>query len=267
MNIQEIKELYLKGESLAELGRLYDCHPTTIKRYLLEEGVQLRTRVEQTRISNTKRKKAVQEDYFSTIDTVNKAWLLGFIAADGSIGKERNTIAIQLSSIDSEILYKIQKEISFEGTIKNELSSNGFAISKLIWTSQQHKQDLSKYGIVNNKTYLPMHLPDLKNDNLILSFILGFFDGDGSFSVKYPYCRIRFCAHRDELLKEIGEFLKTNYQASYSLSQDKRGLYELSISTIFAKQILKDMYSLNSLRLDRKYQKYLDYINQETETS
>jgi hypothetical protein len=44
-------------------------------------------------------------------------------------------------------------------------------------------------------------------------------------------------------------------------------MYELSISTTYAKSIFKDMYALNTLHLDRKYQKYLEYISQETLTS
>ena len=147
-------------------------------------------------------------------------------------------------------------------------TNNGFEICSLEWSSQKQKQDLAKYGIVNNKTYLPMHLPKFTNDNLILAFILGYFDGDGSISVDKNYhLRFRLCAHRPELLEDIALYLSKKYNCSYSLSQDKRQLWELSISTKYAKQIFKDLYSLNSIRLDRKYQKYLEYINHETMTS
>ena len=112
-----------------------------------------------------------------------------------------------------------------------------------------------------------MHLPKWTKDK-ILAFILGYYDGDGSFSINpQGYCRLRICAHRDELLQDIGKFFKKYYKVDYSLSKDNRGLWELSISTKYAIQILKDMYNLNSIRLDRKYQKFLEYINQETVTS
>lgn len=268
MDIHELIEFYQDGASLAELGRIYNKDAQTIKRTLIANNVIIRTRAEQTRLTNMRRKKSVDDTYFSNIDTVNKAWMMGFIAADGTIRKNENAIKIGLSTVDREILEKIKAEIKIERPIYDSVTQNGFAISELCWSSYQQKQDLSKYGIVNNKTYLPIYLPNFNNHELTLAFILGYFDGDGSFSVSKDgkYVRFRLCAHRNELLKDIGEYLKRIYGATYSLSKDNRGLYELSISTTFALSILHDMYALNSLRLDRKYRKYLEYINQETTT-
>lgn len=261
MELQEIKELYEQGCSLSELGRKYNCCNTTIKKKLVAAGVPIRTRAQQNYFSNKKRKKAVNENYFSTIDTVNKAWVLGFLMADGSVRKDRNEIRINLSAVDVEILEKIKEEMNIERDIVTEITNQGYSIATLSWTSEQQKKDLAKFGIVPNKTYLPLHLPKLNNDSLILAFILGYFDGDGCFTFTDKYCRFRIVSYRNELLQEIGNFLKEKYQIKYSISQDNRKLYELSISSI---KVMEEMYSLNSIRLDRKYQKYLEYINQET---
>jgi hypothetical protein len=40
--IDEMVKLYEAGKSLREIGREYHCHRTTVKRYLLNMGVQLR---------------------------------------------------------------------------------------------------------------------------------------------------------------------------------------------------------------------------------
>lgn len=269
MNTQEIekaKELYLAGESLAEIGRQLNYGSMTIKRSLLKEGVQIRTRAEQNIITNMKKKKSVDDNYFDKID-INQAWLIGFLAADGTIRKNNNSIKIGLSTVDREILEKIKKELKIEREIVDYITNNGFNISELEWTSKKHKDFLSQYNIVNNKTYLPMYLPSNFSRNQKLAFILGYFDGDGSISKTENYLRFRICAHRDEILKSIAKFLKEEYNLKYSLSKDKRGLYELSISTTYAIQLFKDMYDLNSLRLNRKYQKFLEYINHETTTS
>ena len=113
-----------------------------------------------------------------------------------------------------------------------------------------------------------MSIPqDFSNTNK-LAFILGYFDGDGSISIsEEKYLRFRICSHRKEILESIAALLKSLYDIKYSLTQDKRGLYELSISSHYSKQIFQDLYNLNSLRLNRKYQKFLEYINQETVTS
>ena len=269
MTTQELlraKELYLSGESLAEIGRQLGHDATTIKRNLISINVQIRTRKEQTILTNQKRRKSVNDNYFDNIG-VNQAWLMGFLAADGYIGKQVNTIEISLSSKDKEILKKIKKEVEIERPIIDKTSNNGFDICKLEWTSKRHKDILATFGIVNNKTYLPLHLPSFFSDELKLAFILGFFDGDGSISKYNNYLRFRIVSHRNEILIDIATFLQNKYNCTYSLSQDNRGLWELSISTTYCVKIFKDMYNLNSLRLDRKYQKFLEYINHETTTS
>jgi intein-encoded DNA endonuclease-like protein len=273
MTTQEIEKIikeYKNGESMNNCGKIMNCSPKKIKEVLTQNGIRIRSRAEQTRLSNMKRKKSVNDTYFDNIDTVNKAWILGFIASDGTVRKDVNAMKIGLSSIDREILEKIREEISIERQIIDYQTGNGFNVSELSWTSAQQKKALAKYGIVNNKTYLPMHLPNFENDNLKLAFILGYHDGDGSISIDKTgkYLRMRFCSYRDEILKDFQKFFEEKYFAKTSLCKDRtRQMYELSISTTFSKQIYKDMYSLNSLKLDRKYQKYLEYISQETTTS
>ena len=267
--IDKAKEMYIKGASLAEVGRALGHDAMTIKRNLIKNNITIRSRSQQNIISNMKRKKSVDDDYFNNIG-INQAWLMGFIAADGTIRRETNSIKITLSSIDREILEKIKKELKIERDIHDSLTSNGFNISELSWTSKNHKDFLAQYNIVNNKTYLPMYVPKNFNKELTLAFILGYFDGDGSISINQEkYLRFRICAHREEILKSIALSLKNIYNdISYSLSKDKRGLYELSISSHYANQIFEDMYNLNSMRLNRKYQKFLEYKkSHETTTS
>lgn len=268
MDTQELIKLYNQGNSLTFLAKFFNTTSYKIKQILISNNVHIRSRSEQTRLTNIARRKwSVQDNYFSDINTYSKAWLIGFLAADGTIRKDSNEIKIGLSKKDIEILEKIKYELHLDKPILEYQTNNGFDCAQITWSSFQHKQDLKKYGVVNNKTYLPMHLPKWTKDK-ILAFILGYYDGDGSFSINpQGYCRLRICAHRNELLQDIGEFFKKYYKADYSLSKDNRGLWELSISTRYAIQILKDMYNLNSIRLDRKYQKFLEYINQETVTS
>lgn len=264
-----IKEYTEDFESLAELSRRYNCSTETIKKILLSNNIHIRTRFEQAKYTNMKRSYHCNNNYFSNIDTYNKAWLIGFLASDGTIRKERNSIKIGLSAKDTEILEKIKEEIEIIRPIKKYTTNNGFDVVELEWSSEQHKKDLAKYGIVPNKTYLENHLPNFENDNYTLAYILGYFDGDGSISVSAEnYLRLRLCCYREELLKDIAEFFKKRYNITYSLNKDNnRQMYELSISTFYAKQIFQDMYNLNSIHLDRKYQKYLEYLSHETPTS
>ena len=255
MDIQELIKEYELGNSMAQLSRKYNISTYKVKKILEDNNINIRGRAEQNRISNANRAHSVDNEYFSNITTVNQAWLLGFLAADGWIEKDRNRINIELSAVDKEILEKIKEEVKIENKILERETNNGFSVVRLSWTSGIQKDKLAQYGIVHNKTYKEIHLPIFNNDDLTYAYILGYFDGDGSISINGNYCRFRICSYRPELLEDINNFLD-NHGA---ISQDNRGLWELSISTTYSVPLFKKMYGLNSLHLERKYNKFLEY--------
>ena len=166
MYTQDIITLYQEGYSLNKLKEKFNYSPEKIKSILRENNVHIRTRSEQISITNQLRGKKVNHNYFDIIDTTEKAWLLGFLAADGNIASDRNRIKIGLSSIDREILEKIKKILDSEKEILDYETNQGFGISELSWSSANQKIKLAQYGIVPNKTYKEMHLPELKEKEL-----------------------------------------------------------------------------------------------------
>lgn len=168
MTISEVNEIiadYQNNLSIAEISRQRKLNKYFVKDILVNNGVSIRSRKEQNFLTNTAGKKKVNDNYFSFIDTYNKAWLLGYLASDGSVAGKNNRIKIGIAESDKEILEKIKAEVNIERKIKSTKTSNGFLTAELEWSSYQQKQDLAKYGIVNNKTYLPLHLPDFENDD------------------------------------------------------------------------------------------------------
>ena len=119
-----------------------------------------------------KRKYTLNENYFETLNTPEKNYILGFIYADGSVFK--NYLSITLNIKDISLLEFIKIEINYNGPIyiKNDYC-------KLTISSKKIVSDLIKLGIIVNKTYESKTLP-LFNDIYLNSFLLGFFDGDGS---------------------------------------------------------------------------------------
>ncbi len=119
-------------------------------------------------------------NFFQDINTLNNAYWLGFIYADGTISKELNYLEIKLSIKDMGTLLKLADDIGIESDkIKISKNNTGRNIIKLRIYSIKVVRDLLKHGVVPNKSKL-IRYPDLGNRKLDLAFLLGFFDGDGT---------------------------------------------------------------------------------------
>ena len=265
MDIQDIIKLYKEGKSLSFIANKYDTYGAKIKKVLIKNNVQIRTRAEQNRIINQERGKKVNHKYFDDINTYQKAWLLGFIAADGNVASNRNRIKIGLSSVDREILEKIQKELESERKILDYETNQGFQISELSWSSENQKNKLAKFGIVPNKTYNIMHLPQLKTTALKMAYILGYYDGDGCFKNDGTTCRMEICSYRPELLEDFSKYIQLLFFINKKVYKDlnRNNYFTLTYSTKDAVTILDYLYKVmndnNCFYLDRKYKKYQDW--------
>lgn len=260
MNDLEIIDLYNKGKSLASLSRKTNLSAYKIKQLLMNNGVQIRTRAQQNMLSNQERAKSVNHSYFDLIDNPKKAWILGFIAADGNISSNRNRIKIALAEQDSEILEKIKNEIEIERGILHTETNKGFLISELSWSSKNHKEQLKKYGIVPNKTYHPILVPSLPFE-LQLAYIQGYFDGDGCFKDDKNYCRWEVCSYRKENLQSISQIISKlgiEYKDAYS-APSRNNYFTLTYSTEDAFVILKKCYEICPLYLERKHLKFINW--------
>ena len=128
--------------------------------------------------------------YFSEINSYSKAYIVGFIAADGSLVKTKTTttLTITVKYEDKEILEFIKSEIGNEHKLLEIKRKSSFDNNKYIHhiryaiSNNQITTDLINLGINYNKS--------LSMKNIILNipyeyrdaFILGYFDGDGSVS-------------------------------------------------------------------------------------
>jgi hypothetical protein len=119
----------------------------------------------------------VRRDYFKTIDSDEKAYWLGFIAADGCvyIGGRQHTLSIQLQRRDQHWLERFRDIIAPGATITDNAGPNSSALSI---GSQQLVKDLIMLGITPRKS-LTLEWPKVP-EFFEMAFLLGYFDGDGS---------------------------------------------------------------------------------------
>lgn len=158
----------------------------------------------------------LNEEYFSNIDDNKKAYIVGFIYADGSIND--NYLHIRLSEKDICVLKHIKNELSYDGPIrKYNVRHNSYV--DLTISSSKIINDLKNIGIVKNKTYISKTLP--KIDGKYFNYLLlGFFDGDGSI-----YSNMR--KNKNNIIEYTVNF-SSNYNV---LSQIKKYLYNMNISS------------------------------------
>lgn len=259
-----IVDMYVNQKmSSVKIGEYFGCSHKVILRELTNLGITERIR---------RRKYNVDEHYFDSIDTQNKAYILGFLYADGSNSMSKGTIHLSLHEQDMEILEKIRNEIKSEKPLEYLDYSNkhdfGYKYAnqyRLLIFNKHICETLNNIGMIPNKS-LSLEFPDI-NQNLYRHFIRGYFDGDGSFSInkerKNPTITITqtesFCNRvREILMNELHISGGGIYDASCHNGITK----VLRISgAIQDKKILDWLYEDADMYLQRKYDRYLDLCN------
>lgn len=240
-------------------GEPYHISEGLVKRLLEENGIHVKT-IQETNCSKYK----INDNYFST-QGHNQAYIIGFLAADGNISNKDNRIDLELFSEDKEILDKIRMELQLEREVKIYQCKNGYVKNKLYFYSAQIKRDLMSYGIVPNKTYSDdFDFPYLLKEEYLMDYIRGYFDGNGSckkgtslaFQIDCPSLKV---------ITGIRDFLFTKYNVWTDIclqEKEKIQLYRICYYGDRAKKIYQNLYTPNSLFLQRKRDKLLAYYNE-----
>jgi hypothetical protein len=247
----EIKSRYLSGESAYKLGKEYKICSTTIYNFLEKEGIQRREN------SDNSRRFKFDFDYFEKIDSEEKAYILGFIYADGCMSKVQNYIRIIIHSKDIDVLEKINKSLGSNYPIKKVKGKDHV---DLTLCSKKTREDLGKLGCLPNKTY-HLDFPDI-NPSLKRHFIRGFFDGDGCFTFSLERNRFSVkivCTFEmsDALTKIVKDELEIDAK-SYVISNLKRAkLKSFEIQGMYkCHKFLDFIYNNANIFLKRKKEKY-----------
>lgn len=126
------------------------------------------------------RKYTLNESFFENIDSAEKAYVLGFVYADGNNKSQGSGLMFTLSANDVEILEKIRKILKSNAKI-SIFETKGAETRKyahIDFNSYKMSKDLIDKGAPPNKTF-KIVFPLFLNDKLISHFIRGYFDGDG----------------------------------------------------------------------------------------
>lgn len=264
---EKIRNLYLEGNSTVQIGKLYGVNNKCIASVLNEYNICRNQAI-------FVRKYNVNETYFDSIDTPNKAYIIGLLSADGCNYPEKGTIYISLEECDVDLLNRIREEMKNEHPLEfiDYTNKHDFGYTyknqyrMLIFSSHMCKV-LEDIGIIPNKSLL-LKFSEAIPIEFYSHYIRGVFDGDGSLGVKdiNTYkgtisisitSTFDFCNHLQKILNEM------DINSIVSEASNKNGITAvLNINKNESKfKFLNWIYEDADLLLQRKYEIYLRHYN------
>lgn len=254
---------YQSGLSSYKLGINFHVNPSTIIEVLKRNGIERKRYTDY-------RKYVIDENYFENIDSPEKAYILGFIIADGGISHRKwsHVLYIRLSNKDYEHLVKIRDLVAPNNPIlvkSNPRPFNpNFLEAGIFIPSYKMSSDLQKYGVIPKKSLIiewnNIRIPE----TLSGPCLLGIFDGDGSWIKSKNSIMFSLCSGNKIFLEQIQEHLNTKlgiskYKITESYNSETKSIrYYLRYSSESDCDTLYHfMYDNVSIWMDRKK----DYYN------
>lgn len=245
---------YINGIGTISISKKYNLNRGVVQTILKRNNVKLR------RVSPWK--KSYNINFFDTYTKESCYWA-GFIAADGNVRKDRNSINIHLQLSDLSHLEKFAKMIDFKGTIEKSDNSCRIAIDGEWYVKALEKN----FDIKPQKTFnisFPINMPK----EFLSDYLRGYFDGDGCISNGAKDClHISFTSGSTTFLNQCIEYfynLGIKIRKS-KLNSTEKPIIQKNITIDYtctnALKILNHLYknSNENTRLTRKYNKYLYY--------
>lgn len=269
----EIKQSYYTSTS-SELSEKYNVSTSKIAQVWTKAGLK----------GKDPRVYHLDETFFDKIDTDEKAYWTGFIAADGCIHQyqdtRQDTISFSLKATDANHLKKFAEALKTNKPLSygENSSSPGHYYASLQISSDRISNSLQAIGITPNKTYT-LTMPDIPEE-FIPAYLRGYFDGDGSISSKIELNKLHSVnvnivgwTNNLESMQKI--LFKYNIPSSIILDKrknhyTKKGFASLALPNKQAKNdFLHLIYDNASVYLDRKYQlaqRFIELFNKNPRT-
>lgn len=260
----EIVRMYEMGIGVTTITKLFKCSPIPTRNLLKKNGVKLRN----TEEAHEYQKKGINEQYFDNIDNQNKAYILGFLFADGCnymYGKNTKEyqIHINLKVDDAYILDAIRDRIEIERKVRiYKRKSDGREYAKLEIKNKHISLRLAELGVVQNKTFVTK-FPEYLREELIPHFIRGLMDGDGCIAKNLK--TVQFAGSHDMMCGLVKQFEKyLGFTAHIVDIKHSPGISSVAVAKLENKiRLLHWLYDDADLKLERKYDLGMQIIDKE----
>jgi len=254
---EEIINLYHNGLKPLDISKKLGLKPPSVNAFFQSKNITFLPKQ-----GNVK--------YFKNIDSHIKAYILGFIAADGALVNNGNgsyVLTISIHKKDISILEKIKSEIGFKHNIQF-LDNN---LVRIAISNPKLTKHLFTLGIIPNKSKKLSNIIENVNSPFKQSFIIGYFDGDGSVSkmITEKYVnKIKEYNYYTSLVVQIRSTKKLleGIKDTLSLNQYNISKYDSTYRLTFGKKSevkkLFNCYKNLDFYLERKFKIFLNLFDQ-----
>lgn len=264
---EQIEHLYSEGRTALEIAKILNFkYAQPVYNYFKKRGWKRLSRGEYTPHTTY----TVNQTFFESIDTEEKAYILGFIAADGHIDSSVYRVTITLKDSDFPLLEKIRcsmqsthpikrgitKDNPYKGTNNKVLKQCSISIN-----GKRLVSPLVRMGLAGKKTYsLDPTIMQYVPKSLVRHFLRGYLDGDGNitwgkrYSSGYKYI-VQVCGNKSFLLESFQKYFPSNC----SLYKDRFSKQCYTWKITCKEEVMRFLtyvYGDSSIFLDRKYNIY-----------
>lgn len=192
INPEELKEYLLQGQSYRDIAKIYECSPKKIeyvvKKYDLNE------------FSKYQKPIYKNESYFRKIDTIEKAYILGFILGDGHLSDR--VVEVTIAHGDKEILEIISNEIgcNIHDSFITDKEKRRFPRTRICINNTSIIKDVGM--LFGGRLKQERHIPIISKE-LEPYLLKGFFDAEGCICFGYRKDRDRLW-HKVQFTSQLG---------------------------------------------------------------
>lgn len=260
---QRALELYKEGKSDNFIRKELKMDSYTVKHLIESAGIK---RDLNKAIRGAKSVATIYDNILNNLTPEALYWI-GFLYADGHIEKNRPRISLTLSELDKEHLVKFGKffgeNIPVIQTQERGLKSNGYvcnAAYRVRFSSKEIYSRLVELGFTSRKSWDIIPHDFLKSSP---HFWRGVVDGDG-WVLNKDIPVVGMCGHENTVkafLKFVAMFgIPVEATAKKEKRRDSLWKTDLRARSLVV-MVLNLLYKDATVYLDRKYQKYLEIIN------
>lgn len=261
--INEAKKLHKEGCSYTKIGTILGISRKQIGYHLKQLGYA--PHIDNNKNRTNHRKYTVDEDFFSQIDTEEKAYWLGFLYADGYVSEKTTQIELQLKEADYLHLVKFSSAVNSNRPIyqtKKMIQGKEYIGYRVTINSVKMRNDLISKGCVPKKTYdISFPDKDIVPLHLVHHFIRGYVDGDGCYTFTSGNKLSVEVIGTEAFLKGYIDSLSLHENTLHSFARLKHDkIKRVMYSGRFAENIIEQLYEDASVYLDRKYAIIKDFL-------